>query len=426
MMRRGLFLLLNFGLTLWCVGSQNVLAQDVRRLYEAAELEFQKGNYASALSYLQQIETSIGAKTPRVHALKTKVLDSDGKLLEAKLTMEEFLRLANTATRSSEGYSDIPALKAKIDRGLQELERRWPQEIQRLRMDEAESIIREQEAQREQKLRARQAVGAEFESREWQALSQENTADGYRSFAERYPNSSRIKEARARAEAATFREAEQANTSTAYREFLVEFPTSIFAMKARDRYEEQLYLEVMQLQTAEAFASYLDAFPRGRYAHVIRQRMSSASEEDVYAAAARETPRSIRRYYAFKRYLRSYPRGKYVDIASRETGIGAVEAPPALTEPAWLEQYEHGIRAMEAARYEEAAAHFLKAIEARDRDSQNVMLSDGRRVDYFPHRELGICLAQLRITDFAEEELHTSIGSVWTLRAQQALDGLRK
>lgn len=423
---RSLILLLSVGLTLCCFESQYVLAQDVRRLYEAAELEFQKGNYTSALSFLQQLEASIGTKTPRVQALKTKVLDSDGKLLEAKLALEEFLRLANAATRSSEGYSDIHTLKAKIDRGLKELERRWPQEIQRLRMDEADAIVREQEAERERKLRVLQAAAAQFEVREWQAISQENTADGYRSFLERYPNSSRMKEARARAEAASFREAEQAKTSSAFREFLEEFPTSIFALKAKDRYEEQLYVEVIQQQTAEAYASYLEAFPRGRYAHAIRQRMSAASEDDVYAAATKQAPRSLQRYYAFKRYLRSYPRGKYVDEASRETGRDAVEAPPAIGEPMWLDQYEQGVRAMEAARYEEAAVRFLKAIEARDRDTQNILLSDGRRVDYFPHRELGICLIQLDIRDFAEEELQLSISSIWTLRAQQALDGLKK
>lgn len=423
---RSLILLLGAGLMLSFLEGRHVLAQDVRRLYEAAELEFQKGNYASALSYLQRLEVSIGAKTPRAQALKTKVLDSDGKLLEAKLALEEFLRLANAATRSSEGYSDIHTLKAKIDRGLQELERRWPQEIQRLRMDEADAIVREQEVEREQKLQALQAAAARFEVREWQALSQENTADGYRSFLERYPNSSRMKEARARAEAASFREAEQASTSSAFREFLEEFPTSIFALKAKDRYEEQLYVEVIQQQTAEAYASYLEAFPRGRYAHVIRQRLSATSEDDIYAAASKQAPRSLQRYYAFKRYLRSYPRGKYVDEASRETGRDAVEAPPAIGEPMWLDQYEQGVRAMEAERYEEAAVRFLKAIEARDRDTQNTLLSDGRRVDYFPHRELGICLIQLDIRDFAEEELQLSISSIWTLRAQQALDGLKK
>ncbi|HXG38411.1 MAG TPA: hypothetical protein VNL36_06550 [Bacteroidota bacterium] len=423
---QSLFLLLCAGLTLCVIAGQPVLAQDVRRLYESAELEFQKGNYASALSYLQQLETSIGTKTPRVQALKTKVLDSDGKLLEAKLAMEEFLRLANAATRSSEGYGDIHALKAKIDRGLQELERRWPQEIQRHRMEEADAIIREQEVERERKLQALQAAAAQFEVREWQAISQENMADGYRSFVERYPNSSRMKEARARAEAASFREAEQANTSSAYREFLEEFPASIFALKAKDRHEEQLYLEVIQQQTPEAYASYLEAFPRGRYAHVIRQRMAATSEDDVYAAATKQAPRSLQRFYAFKRYLRSYPRGKYVDEAARETGHDAVEAPPAIGEPVWLDQYEQGVRAMEAARYEEAAARFLKAIEARDRDTQNILLSDGRRVDYFPHRELGICLLELGIRDFAEEELRLSISNIWTLRAQQALDGLKR
>jgi outer membrane protein assembly factor BamD (BamD/ComL family) len=402
------------------------VAQDARQLYESAELEFQKGNYTSALSYLQQIETSIGAKTPRVHALKTKVLDSDGKILEAKLAIEEFLRMANHSTRSSEGYEDMHALRAKIDRAVRELERRWPQEIQKRRMEEADRIVQEQEAERERKVMAMSAAVSQFEAREWQAATQENYADGYKSFVERYPNSSRAKEARSRAEAASFREAEVENTVDAYRTFLEEYPKSIFALKAQDRYEELLYLDVVQQQTPEAYRSYLTAFPRGRYAHQIGQRLASLQEDDIYAAAAKEAHGTLQRYYAYLRYLRAYPQGKHADEASRETSVGRVAVPPATGEPAWLEHYDRGVEAMERGEFEAAAARFLRATELREREGQNITLPDGRRADYFPHRELGICLGKLGIADFAREVLQLSLSSGWTLRAQQALDALGK
>lgn len=401
-------------------------AQDPRQLYEAAELAFQKGNYESALASLRQLESALGKKTPRAQALKTKVLDSHGKILDAKLAIEEFLRMANSSTRSSEGFPDINPLKSKIDRALSDLERRWPVEIQNRRMEEAERLIREQEMGQERKLQAKRAAAAQFEVREWQGATQENMADGYKSFAERYPNSSHIREARSRAETASFREAEEEGTAEAYRQFLEEYPKSLFALKAQDRYEELLFAAVEQEKTPEAVARYLAAFPRGRHAATLRQRLTLLQEDDVYNAALQESRGPVFRYYAFKRYLRTYPRGKYVDAASRETGIGSVEPPPALSEPKWLDHYERGLQAMSAERYEEAVARFLRAIGERERDMQTVMLPDGRRIDYFPHRELGIALSYLGINDFAREELDISISYIWTLRAQEALARLGK
>ncbi|MBI3111410.1 MAG: hypothetical protein HYZ01_07550 [Ignavibacteriales bacterium] len=402
-----------------------VYGQDPRALYESAELAFQKGNYASALSSLRQLEGALGRKNPRVQALKTKVLDSDGKILDAKLAVEELLRLANPSTRSSEGFPDIGPLKDKIDRALADLERRWPLEIQNRRMEEADRLIQEQEARQERKLQAKRAAASQFEIREWQGAAQENIADGYKAFVERYPNSSHIREARSRAETASFREAEEENTAEAYRQFLEEYPKSLFSLKAQDRFEELLYAEVERERTPEALARYLEVFPRGRYTSALRQRLVLLQEDSMYSAAVNEA-RGLYRYYAFKRYLRTYPRGKYADAAYREAGTGTIKTPPALSEPAWLDHYERGVQAMEAERYDEAAGRFLLAIEERERDAQTVMLSDGRRIDYFPHRELGIALMHLGIADFAREELNTSISYIWTLRAQEALERLGK
>lgn len=401
-------------------------AQDPRRLYESAELAFQKGNYESALASLRQLESVLGKKTPRAQALKTKVLDSHGNILDAKLAIEEFLRMANTSTRSSEGFPDIGPLKTKIDRALSDLERRWPMEIQNRRMEEAERLIREQDRERERKLQAKRAAAAQFEVREWQGVTQENMADGYRSFAERYPNSSHIREARSRAETASFREAEEENTAESYRLFLKEYPKSLFALKAQDRYEELLFAEVEQEKSPEAVARYLAAFPRGRHAAPLRQRLLLLQEDDIYTTAVQESRGPVFRYYAFKRYLRTYPRGKYVDAATRETAPGSIEPPPALGEPKWLDHYERGLQAMNAERYEEAVARFLRAIGERERDMQTLMLPDGRRIDYFPHRELGIALSHLGINDFAREELDISISYIWTLQAQEALGRLGK
>ncbi|HEX9829848.1 MAG TPA: hypothetical protein VGB10_06515, partial [Bacteroidota bacterium] len=237
-------------------------------------------------------------------------------------------------------------------------------------------------------------------------------------------HSSKIKEARSRAEAASFREATADNSASAFREFLAEYPQSVFTLKAKDRYESLLYAKAVQENSAEAAAEYLKEFPNGRYAPVMKQRTSSANEDELYTAAVNESRSPVYRYYAYRRYVRAYPKGKYDEIVRRDLAAQKLEATRPFGETSWLDNFDRGVQAMEAGRNEEAAARFLRAIEQREQDSENILLTDGRRVNYLPHRELGICLIELGVTDFAKVELQLSISYIWTLRTQEALNRL--
>lgn len=97
---------------------------------------------------------------------------------------------------------------------------------------------------------------------------------------------------------------------------------------------------------------------------------------------------------------------------------------PLVAAPKWLDLYKEGLDLMEEKRYQDAALKFLRALEEKDRDNEKERLSGMRTVEYFPHRELGICLYHLGISDFAKEELRISLNQSWSRRAENYLGGL--
>jgi tetratricopeptide (TPR) repeat protein len=94
--------------------------------------------------------------------------------------------------------------------------------------------------------------------------------------------------------------------------------------------------------------------------------------------------------------------------------------------PVWLTQYQRGERLVRQGNCQEAALHFLRAIREKGSDNERERLSGTRTIQYFPRRELGICLYYLGIHDFAEEELRASIRQSPSTRATTYLRRLQR
>jgi len=85
----------------------------------------------------------------------------------------------------------------------------------------------------------------------------------------------------------------------------------------------------------------------------------------------------------------------------------------------WYRIYEQGLQAMESENYEGAAKLFRDALQGNETDNENVRTYGMHFIEYFPHRELGICLYHLGDTNGAISELQTSL-------SQQASDRARE
>ena len=87
----------------------------------------------------------------------------------------------------------------------------------------------------------------------------------------------------------------------------------------------------------------------------------------------------------------------------------------------WFREYENGVKAMEAQKWDVAIEYFKSAIKGNPNDNQKVRTYGMHFIEYFPHRELGICLYNLGRNDDALAELKVSLSQVSSDRAREYL-----
>lgn len=91
----------------------------------------------------------------------------------------------------------------------------------------------------------------------------------------------------------------------------------------------------------------------------------------------------------------------------------------------WRNCYERGRSFAEGGFHAEAIADLLRAIAGNEKDQWETAPSGRNRIDYFPHRELGILYYQRKEYDKAIAELECSIDSTPSARAAYFLDKAR-
>lgn len=88
----------------------------------------------------------------------------------------------------------------------------------------------------------------------------------------------------------------------------------------------------------------------------------------------------------------------------------------------WHNAYKDGLEAMQRNDWSRAAEYLQKALQTKNRDSKKTRAGGTMFIEYFPHRELGICYFQLGQLDLAKQELTTSLGQAFSERAKSYLD----
>ncbi len=85
----------------------------------------------------------------------------------------------------------------------------------------------------------------------------------------------------------------------------------------------------------------------------------------------------------------------------------------------WYKLYQDGLDAMEKGDYQAASELFRQAIKGNPDDDENVRTYGMHFIEYFPHRELGICLYHLGETTAAGKELKISMSQEPSDRARE-------
>ena len=88
--------------------------------------------------------------------------------------------------------------------------------------------------------------------------------------------------------------------------------------------------------------------------------------------------------------------------------------------------YIAGVRHMRSNYWQSATVSFKKAISINAKDHHFTRRPKGRKIAYFPNRELGICYFNLGKFDLAEKALRKSLSQESTQRAQEYLDKVRR
>jgi hypothetical protein len=90
----------------------------------------------------------------------------------------------------------------------------------------------------------------------------------------------------------------------------------------------------------------------------------------------------------------------------------------------WYKLYEEGIEAMQDGDYKTASELFIEAIQDNPDDNDHVRTYGMHFIEYYPHRELGICLYQLGDKTGAQQELQISMKMEPSERAKLHLSQL--
>ncbi|MDZ7265104.1 MAG: hypothetical protein ONB16_10995 [candidate division KSB1 bacterium] len=87
----------------------------------------------------------------------------------------------------------------------------------------------------------------------------------------------------------------------------------------------------------------------------------------------------------------------------------------------WYNYYETGLKEMERGNWARAIENFKEAVKTQDRDVKTIKTYGMHFIEYFPHREIGICFFNLGQHDLAKNELLISIKQEYSARAMEYL-----
>ncbi|MFQ5606150.1 MAG: CARDB domain-containing protein [bacterium] len=92
----------------------------------------------------------------------------------------------------------------------------------------------------------------------------------------------------------------------------------------------------------------------------------------------------------------------------------------------WYVNYKRGLEAMQKHNWHVAIKHFQQALKVKEKDTKKIRAKGVMFIEYYPHRELGICFFHIGAIERAKLHLAISFKQVATRRARQFLSRIKK
>lgn len=90
----------------------------------------------------------------------------------------------------------------------------------------------------------------------------------------------------------------------------------------------------------------------------------------------------------------------------------------------WYNDYEDGIKLMDQGRWAAAIVKFRQALNVKADDTNKIRTYGMHFIEYYPHREIGICFFELKEFDKAQQQLQLSLRQSYSARAMEYLQKL--
>ncbi|MEW6686650.1 MAG: tetratricopeptide repeat protein [Candidatus Edwardsbacteria bacterium] len=91
----------------------------------------------------------------------------------------------------------------------------------------------------------------------------------------------------------------------------------------------------------------------------------------------------------------------------------------SLASEKWYDYYQEGLNYMKQGEWEKAIEEFKSAISLEFKDQEKIQLNEIQFLDYFPHREMGICYYNFGDYENARKELELSSAFASSARTQE-------
>ncbi|MDZ7362671.1 MAG: hypothetical protein ONB46_18385 [candidate division KSB1 bacterium] len=92
----------------------------------------------------------------------------------------------------------------------------------------------------------------------------------------------------------------------------------------------------------------------------------------------------------------------------------------------WHVSYKIGLEAMQQNDWNRAIENFQKALQVKNQDTKKIRSVGAMFIEYFPHREMGICYFNLGDFTRAKQALETSLMHVFSDRAKEYLERINR
>lgn len=104
---------------------------------------------------------------------------------------------------------------------------------------------------------------------------------------------------------------------------------------------------------------------------------------------------------------------------------GLIFSAAAFVDQPWYTSYSNGLDAMQRGDWKGAIAYFTTALAQKNKDSSKIRAYGTVFIQYYPHREIGICYFHLGDMERARAELNLSVQQSSSLRAKEHLNKIK-